>query len=274
MSIYTPYMSTETGVVLDMPEDEYHAHPALSQSQLKTLLDCPARFAYEREHGRPHKAAYDTGHAVHTPLLGVGGQTVVVDADDWRTKAAREARDAAHADGKVPLLRTEAQRITAIRDAVMAHPAAQVILDAPGSVETSMFWTDPGTGLNLRGRIDKVALLGDGQTHALVDLKSASSAAPHRFARSVWDFRYHLQRAAYTSGWELLTGEACEFIFVVVETAPPHLTAVYTLDDIARAAGERDYRDALDLYLTCTEADHWPGYADDITTLPSPRWAS
>lgn len=262
------------GIYPDFDEATYHADEALSQSQLKTLLDCPARFAYEREHGRPHKAAYDDGHAIHTALLGVGMDTVVIDADDYRTKAAREARDAAHAEGKTPLLRAAAERVSQVRDAVMAHPAARVILDAPGPVEQSMWWTDPDTGLALRGRIDKVATLADGQTHALVDIKSATSAAPHRFARSVWDFRYHLQRAVYLDGWEQLTGEACEFVFVVVETTAPYLTAVYTLDDIATHAGERDYREALDLYRSCTESGHWPGYADDITVLPSPRWAS
>jgi len=260
--------------LIDMPEAEYHAHNALSQSQLKTLLDCPARFAYEREHGRPHRAAFDMGHAVHTAVLGEGGETVVIDAPDWRSKAAREQRDAAHAEGKVPLLAADAAKVQAIRDAVMAHPAAAVVLGADGPVEQSMFWTDPDTGVNLRGRIDKVATLADGQSHALVDLKSTNSAAPSKFARSVWDFGYHIQRAVYLDGWRHLTGEDCEFVFVVVEKEAPYLTAVYTLDDIAAHAGHRDYRAALELYLRCTETGEWPGYSTDIETLPSPRWAS
>lgn len=267
-------MSDLTGIVPDLDEATYHRHPAISQSQLKTLLDCPARFAYEREHGRPHRAVYDHGHAVHTAILGVGGETVVIDADHWRTKAAREARDAARADGKVPLLAEEAAKIAAVKDAVMAHPAARVVLEAPGPVEQSMFWTDAETGIDLRGRVDKVATLADGSSHALVDLKTTTSAAPHRFARSVWDYGYHLQRACYLAGWEAITGEACEFVFVVVEKDAPHLTAVYTLDELAAEAGHRDYRDALDTYLRCSESGDWPGYGDDIQTLPSPRWAS
>lgn len=267
-------MTTYTGLVADLDEREYHAHGALSQSQLKTLLDCPARFAYEREHGRPHRAAFDMGHAIHTAILGEGGETVVIDADDYRTKAAREARDAAHADGKVPLLAGEAAKVTAIKDAVMAHPAARVVLEAPGPVEQSMFWTDPDTGVALRGRVDKVATLADGASHALVDVKSTTSAAPGRFARSVWDFGYHIQRACYLAGWEAITGEACEFVFVAVEKDAPHLTAVYTLDDVAAHAGHRDYRAALDLYVECSESGVWPGYSDEIQTLTSPRWAS
>lgn len=260
-------------LVPDMPEADYHAHPSLSQSQLKTILDTPAKFAWERQHGRPHRAAYDTGHAVHTALLGVGGQTVVVDADDWRTKAARDARDAAHAEGKVPLLRDQAAKVAAIRDAVMGHPAARTILEAPGDVELSLFWDDPDTDVPMRGRIDKVATRADG-THVLVDLKSTTDASARRFGKSVWDYRYHMQRAVYLHGWEVITGEACEFLFIAVETDAPHLTAVYTLDDIAVEAGWRDYRTALDTYITCTETGTWPGYGDSIQTLPSPRWAA
>ena len=59
-----------------------------------------------------------------------------------------------------------------------------------------------------------------------------------------------------------------------VEKDPPHLTAVYTLDDIAAHAGRRDYRAALDTFVRCTETGEWPGYSTDIETLPSPRWAS
>ena len=37
-------------------------------------------------------------------VLGDGVDTVEIDADSYRTKAAREQRDAAHAAGKIPVL--------------------------------------------------------------------------------------------------------------------------------------------------------------------------
>ena len=67
----------------DVPESQYHADPALSYSGMKTLLDCPARFAWEREHGRPERAAYDFGHAAHQLVLGVGDPIAIIDADDF-----------------------------------------------------------------------------------------------------------------------------------------------------------------------------------------------
>ena len=52
-------------VVENMPEAEYHAHPALSSTGARRLLppSCPALFAYEREHPPQPKAAFEHGRA-------------------------------------------------------------------------------------------------------------------------------------------------------------------------------------------------------------------
>ena len=267
------------GIYGDVPELEYHADPALSQSQLKVLLDCPARFAYERTQPPKTSDAFDLGHAVHAKVLGVGLDVVVVDAKDWRTKAAQEAKAKAHAAGKVPLLASDAARVDAMAEAALKHPGARVVLEAECAVEQSMWWTrevDDLT-LNLRGRVDKAAVYADGFP-VLVDLKTAVSASPRRFGSAVWDYGYYIQRAVYCDGWSRLAGDlqgiVPDFLIVVVEKDPPHLAAVYRLDDAAVDAGERRYQDALDLYANCTAANHWPGYGDDIETLPSPRWAA
>lgn len=256
----------------DVPEAEYHARPEVSQSQLKTLLDCPARFQYERTHGRPHRDAFDLGHAAHAVILGAGDPLAVIDADDWRGKGAREARDAARADGQTPLLRKDYDRVQAMAAAVLEHPAAAAILGRPGQTEVSMTWD--ADGVPMRGRIDRATTTADGEP-VLVDLKSTLSAAPERFARSVYDYGYHLQRAAYSDGWEQVTGEApSAFIFIAVEKEAPHLTAVYELDATAVRIGEDRYRQALATYRECVATDTWPAYGSDITILPSPRWAA
>lgn len=267
------------GIHDGIPEPQYHADPALSQSQLKVLLDCPARFAWARTQPPKTSDAFDIGTAVHAKVLGVGAPTVVVDAADWRTNAAKAARDEARAAGLVPLLRADAARVDAMAEAVLAHEGARVVLETEGAVEQSMWWTREVDGMSvpMRGRVDKATAYADGWP-VLVDLKTSASASPRRFASSVWDFGYHIQRAAYVDGWTRLTqsadGIVPDFLIVVVEKDPPHLPAVYQLDDIATQRGEERYAAALSLFVDCTREDHWPGYADDIVTLPSPRWAS
>lgn len=259
------------GIHADVPESQYHADPALSQSQLKVLLDCPARFAWERTQPPRTSDAFDLGSAVHAMVLGVGASFVALDFDSWRTKAAQAERDAVREEGKVPLLVADAQRVATMTEAVLAHPGARPLFEAEGGVELSMWWQRDG--VDLRGRVDKATEWGDG-TPLLVDLKTSASAAPHRFAKSVYDFGYTVQDAVYRDGWERVTGARPDFLFVVVEKEPPHFVAVYRLDATAQSAGERDYLHALSLYRQCVEADAWPAYGDDITELPSPRWAA
>ena len=70
-------MITHPGIYAGIDETVYHADSdlapelgrSLSQSGAKTLLASPARFAWERDHGRPPKDAYDLGTLVHALVL-------------------------------------------------------------------------------------------------------------------------------------------------------------------------------------------------------------
>lgn len=264
--------ATEQGIIDGLDENLYHAHEALSQSQMKVLLDNPARYRWQLDHPQPHRDVFDFGHAVHAKILGVGLAIAALDFDSWRTKAAQEAKAAARAEGKVPMLAADVAKVDAMAEAALSHRAARAILENSGPVEQSMFWTDEATGVACRGRVDKVAHTRNGA--ALVDLKSCVDASPHGFTKAVWNFSYHQQRGTYTAGYEAITGELPGFYFIAVEKDAPHFTAVYALDDVATRRGDDLYRDALDLYVRCSEADDWPAYGDDVQTLTSPRWAS
>ena len=88
----------QAGIYPDMPEDAYHADPvpggSLSASGAKKLLACPARFAYDRDRLPQATAAMELGTAAHKLVFGVGAQLAVVDAENWRTKAAQRQRAA------------------------------------------------------------------------------------------------------------------------------------------------------------------------------------
>ena len=65
-------MSTYQGIVHNVPEADYHSHPALSSTQARQILDSPAKYDYAKTHPQPHKDAFDLGTAVHTKVLGTG----------------------------------------------------------------------------------------------------------------------------------------------------------------------------------------------------------
>ena len=154
------HATSETGQVItrpgvyDLSEHAYHADPvpegSLSVSGAKRLLppSCPARFAWERRHERAERRVFDLGHAAHRLVLGAGAELMVVDAENWRTRAAQQARDAAYAAGTTPLLRHEYDAVQAMATALRDHPVAGRLFTAGrGRPEQSLFWQDEEHGL-------------------------------------------------------------------------------------------------------------------------------
>lgn len=267
---------TAPGVYDDMPDAEYHASPALSTSGVKRLLppSCPALFDHERRNGRPEKRAYDVGHAVHALVLGKGAQIVPVDAPDWRSKAAREERDAAYAAGITPLLLAEYEAAKAAAAAVMAHPIAGKLF-TDGIAEQSLFWHDEQHNVMRRARPDWRTTLPDGRP-VVVDLKTCRSAEPRAISKAVHEYRYHCQQSFYTDGLRALgIADDPAWLFVFVETAAPHLVTVCELDVDTVEVGARLVQQALETFAECTANDTWPGYtpADDIPLISLPSWA-
>lgn len=264
------------GVVNDLPDADYHAHGALSSSGARTLLKPggPALYAWRRAHPEPHKSAYDLGHAAHLQVLGAGPRVLVVDAADWRTKAAKEARADAYEQGAVPLLLAQYEDVRAMAEALRNHPLAGPLLDRDrGTAEQSLFWTDRATGVPCRARIDWRTQLADGRT-VVVDYKTTTSAAPDALARSVATYGYHVQGAFYLDGARAvgLADEHAVFLLIAQEKTPPYLPVVRQLDAAAMRIGHAEARRAREIWRDCTEAGVWPGYPAEAEFLSLPTW--
>ncbi|MEU6206387.1 PD-(D/E)XK nuclease-like domain-containing protein [Micromonospora musae] len=262
---------TEPGLYPDMPEDVYHRDPvpggSLSSSGARKLLEtCPARFDYERRNPPPSRDEFDLGKAFHTSVLGVGAETVVVDAKNWLTKDAKEQRAAAYAAGKVPLLAHQAAEVNAMTDAVRSHPLAGTLF-SKGDVEQSLFWTDERTGIWRRARLDLL------RTDAIVDLKSCESADEEHVTKAIARYGYHAQADYYREAARALGLGELPFLFVFVEKRPPHLIHVVQLGVDELAAGRHLNNKAIDLFAECQRTGEWPGYASDITTISLPPYA-
>lgn len=268
----------EPGIYPDMAEDTYHGDPveggSLSSTGVRLILDSPARFAWRRDHPE-HRAVFDFGSAAHKLALGAGPDLAVIDADDWRTKAAKEAREAAYAAGQTPLLQADYERVTAMRDALMAHPLASAALDAArgGKPEQSLFCRDDDSGVWLRARLDWMPDPHSAMRPVIFDYKTTVSAKPDVFARSMASYGYHVQASFYEAIYTRLTGVTAPLVFIAQEKEPPYLVSVCKPDDEALAEGASRIRDAIELYASCAAVDEWPGYHPDIHYLSLPRWA-
>lgn len=273
---------TEPGVY-QLTAEVYHADPvpqslggSLSASGAKKLLppNCPAIFDYERHHGRPPKAAFDFGHAAHAHVLGIGEEIVAVDAPDWRTKAAREAKEAAYAEGKVPLLVDDVQVVMDMAAAIRAHPIAAALLNPEnGKPEQALFRQDE-QGVWLRSMLDWLPNSGPGRM-IVADYKTTVSAAPSEFAKAAAKFHYHQQDAWYR---DMVTSlgltDDVAFVFVVQEKTPPYLVTVVELDDMAVRIGRELNQEAIGIYAACQSSGVWPGYSEDVELIALPTWAT
>lgn len=262
-----------TATVLDaMPELDYHAHPALSASGAKRLIaTCPAIYKWERDNPPEPKREYDHGHAVHGLILGIGEPVVVVQAANWRTNAAKEQRDEAHAAGHVPVLAADWAEAQAAADAVKAHPIAGALL-ATGVAEQSVFWRDERWGIDRRTRFDWLTTIGD--RPCIVDVKTANTADPRAFGRKAYDFGYDIQDTFYRDAAEALGHPDPAFLFIVVEKTRPYPVTVVELDAEAKRIGRARTDRALEIYRDCTAADTWPGYTSEIELVSLPRYAT
>ena len=271
---------TEPGVY-DLPAAVYHRDPvqggSLSSTGARRLLppSCPALFKHWQDNPQPHRNEFDLGHATHSDVLGVGEETVVLDFPDYKTKAAREARDEVYAAGQVPLLEHEAEQVKAMGDAVRAHPVAGPLFQREGPVEQTLVWRDPTTGIWCRAMLDKQ--ITDGQRLIVADLKTCQKADPEAIAKSVAGYGYHQQGAFYLDGVKALGlhgGAEPAFVLAFVEKTRPHLVTVVQLDPNALMWGERLNHKAIGLYAHCTRTNTWPGYVDGVVSVDLPYWAT
>lgn len=266
--------------VYDIPADQYLGDPvaggSLSSSGARKLLppSCPARFKWERDNGPENRPEFDFGHAAHREVLGVGADLVVVEAKDWRTKAAKEARDAAYANGATPLLAADYDIVLGMAAALRAHPLAAALLQPDrGKPEQALIWQDSDTGIWRRALVDWLAGLGS-RRPIFVDYKTTIRADAESLQRTVHKYGYHCQADWYLDGARALGWPAdTAFLFIFQEKTPPYLVNVIELDDLALNIAHARNRQAIEIYRDCTTTGMWPGYADDVIYISLPAWA-
>jgi hypothetical protein len=261
------------GIYQHVSETDYHADSdSLSSSGAKTIINLtPAEYMAQQLEPPNPKPQYDFGHAAHKMVLGRGGDLVRVDARDWRTNVAKQARERAYELGKAPLLKAQIDQAQRMAGKVFEHKIAAKLLEN-GSAELSGYWHDDATGVRLRFRPDFLPEVGRGRP-IIVEYKTAASANPRRFAKSAFDFGYHQSAPWYIDGLAETTGvQDAAFVFIVQQKDPPFLVSVCQLEPEDIELGRQQNRRAIDIYAQCRESGVWPGY-DGIALLALPGWA-
>jgi hypothetical protein len=269
---------TEPGVY-DIDEDIYHRDPvpggSLSSTGARAILPpgTPARFRWDLDHP-VHKDVFDFGTAAHHIVLGTGPKIAVVDAPDWRSKAAQDQRSAAWAEGAVPLLVDDYETVLAMATVMRRHAITGPLFANPGNAEQSLFWTDQETGVWCRARPDWIPEGVMAGRRIAVDYKTTRAADEASLAKAVADYGYAQQADWYLDGMRALGfGDNPAFVFVFQEKSSPFLIHVVELDAVAMRIGAAKNRRARQIYAECKAAGEWPGYPTEVTSLSLPVWA-
>lgn len=268
--------------VLEVPADAYHDDPAevpsLSASIASIICSkspAHARAAHPKlnpEFVREEQERFDVGTAAHAILLEGQAAVEVIDMPDWRTNAAKDARDAARADGKIPLLAKvmfEVDAMVAAAAVQLAEHGARPTLFTSGKPEQTLVWDEPG-GVVCRARLD---WLHD-DLAAIDDLKTSSrSADPKVWERRLYDHGGDIQVAMYLRGLKSLTGAEAQWRWVIIETSPPYALSVVEPGADVLAVGEAKVEYAIRRWRECLKSGVWPAYSPEVYRAELPAWA-
>ena len=284
------------GVYPGMPMADYLALPAFSASVASDLVDfCPrAAFHSSYLNNSPRDAddtaASDAGSIAHGILLeGSTSNVEIIDPQDypakgtgsipegWTNKGIQDARDAARAAGKIPVLAPAMLKIESMVDAAAAYIAGlqqtepaiwSAFQPDGGDSELSMLWQDGPTLCRMRpDRINRERTL-------IIDPKfTGTSAEPDRFGRTqMINMGYYVRAAFYRRGCKAMFGTEPDYVFLVVENKPPYLCSLVGVDPHGLELGAEKCAYALKQWARCVERDHWPAYPSRVCYPEIPPW--
>ncbi len=257
-----PEPSLTSGIVrmlcLDSAMHAQHDHPRLN----------PEHAAEDAEH-------FDIGRAAHALLLEGSANIEIINAPDWRTKAAKEARDAARAAGKTPLLTHVCQDVIAmvgtLRAQLAQHKDGGAAMFSVGEAEQTLVWLEDDVWC--RARIDWLRT----DPYAIDDYKTTSASAnPDAWTRTLFSAGTDVQAAWYVRGLRAVTGDRLDdpatFRFAVQETFAPYAASVIALNPDAMLLAEKKCLYALEKWREARASNDWRGYPRRTAFATVPQW--
>lgn len=274
----------EPGMHFDVSERVYHGdpcpEPSLSASSAKVLLNRSPR-AFQWKHPRlrpahlpPVEESYSDqavfGTVVHKLVLGRGKDVVEVDADAWRSQAAKQERADITAAGKVAILKHR------LADAkIIAGELAHRVRYTPSTpTEVVLIWQDEasdGTKVWCRAMIDALP-----EPNLIEDLKVTGAELTDAFvSRQVGSMFYDFSMAWYRRGLSIIRPDLAGRIrtrLTFGERKEPYDIFPLDLTEGNLHVADRQVQVAIDRFALCMTAGKWPGVAPHPRTLDLPDW--
>lgn len=248
---------------------QYLALEALSSGLCNTLLTQSAYHArWQQQHpDNDSTPESDLGTAIHDCLLEGVDRIAAIDAPDWRTKAAKEAREAARAEGKIPML---AHKVARVEEAVKAAKAFLPTSELAGAFESgkpeqTVIWQEDS--MLCKARPD---WLSD-KWHISVKTTDGSANPESWIRRQLTPMGYDVALIFYERGLRAHNLNVQSRI-LVIEQNPPYGCCV-----IGLAPSKRDYADgrverAINVWKKCAASGRYPAYPTETCFAEAQPW--
>lgn len=270
-------------LIQGMSNDEYHARPEYSSSQLKDLLRSAAHFYSNnilKEVERETKAAMNFGTLAHKLFLEpeqFENEFVVAPKFERRTKAGKEQALAWEQANQGKIL-VDAEQVEAAKRIVINLQKLSSYADMQnnyGMAEASIFFTDPVFDLPLRIRPDwHIAPCKTFPNGLILDLKTTTDARAHAFSKKCSDFGYDLSASMYREGFQQYyqTEQKPDFVLLVAESSIPFNVKQYKASDLFLSVGDTRYNKAKELLAESLLINEWDGYSLEMEDLFLPSY--
>jgi len=250
-----------------MAMSDYRGHENTSASELKFALKSAATYkAYKDGKIIFKSTALDVGTAAHAAILEQD-YSQYVEGPDVKTKASKEWKAfVAENEDKVVLKPDEMTMIKEMFSGFFSHKIAKKVING-GNPEVSLF------AEGFKARFDYFVQSEEGDY--IVDYKTAQSADPKDFQRSVFKYDYDLSAAHYMNMAERVTGKRpLDFIWIVQEKTAPYLVNVFKISEQVLQNGQAKIAIAMKNINEAKESGIYKGYSEEITEIDLPSWAS
>lgn len=279
--------------VYDIPDEEYFAIEAASNSGLKMLRRSPAHYKHRQDNPKEPTPSMQAGTSLHCAILEPDSfldRHAIIPENAPRKptapqiKAFEEGRATDKAEtsvrywnqwnamneGKIIVDKDTAAEYLDIGNLIRNHQELAPFFDK-GKAEQVIIANDPETGVLCKCKPDYLTCIKG--YNICIELKSTDDARPSAFQRTAYNYGYFQAAAFYQDMMEWIICRPDLYLIVAFEREAPYGVKVYEVPPHALLRGRDQYRAALNLYHQCLTTDTWPQYPTDIDVLEFPAWA-
>lgn len=250
-----------------LSDKDYREADGLANSDALMIADNPSDLIWSKQAPRDLSKAQttDIGTALHCYLLENERyeDLVFVSSVKGRNTKQFEKEQAENPD-RLVITMDEYSQVKKMGDSVFSHPTAKSLLSMVGDCESSVFVNDFDTGVLLKCRPDKDAVMS---SKIIIDVKTTADLSDWRsdkeWVNPLYKFNYGHQASFYTDALEQHYGVTVDsFVFLVVQKnikLGRYPVGVFQISrsELVELGFWAKHRENIEEYKRCVDSDDW-----------------